>query len=680
MSSGVLPWRVFNDVAVNMARRKLAWDGGFECLTASHFPPCAPGSWLECDDLKGLCSERHEKLEVPAPEIHIVIWERKTSRATDPAAACLLLQKTNDRHASGSGGGGPGSPASCSISGATSANETSGSHRTGVPLASDTLSQDEAVTHGHRRLTNPRGVIDGQVLPLALEEIQVNSEGFLLENGPVAGNEVARTNALQSQEALMASLVSAPREEKLPQDQFVASSFLSRTVSANTQLAQRNAGDTVVASTVADTHAADPMQGVKSVHVEGTVAPEKSVPFKQLLSPETERLKPEQCVTFQIHNLKKKETSALSQMANSPQNPPLPEARKKPFVGSWVQGLLSRGASFMPPCVSAHSRAAVTDLQPSVKGASNFGGFKTKGKRQKANQASRRARGCASKPPPASGPPASGPPASHPWPGGAASPHAVVSASPQVVTGCDSASLGAPLGTPLGHSSHGGDSDISSANPGDSVEGQIHKLRLKLLKKLKAKKKKLAALMSSPQNGQLPGENVEHVSHCGSPNDGESIEDLLKELQYQIDLADDKCGGAPVPGAPPHDAQAHEDILAELLFPAAMPTALSEHGDADLRCLEVGDSRVPAPAPSELSSPCHARPGQDHHSCSPAKDSQCGVQPAPPTGHACSRAPGWGSPGKPDVFDDLFSMSALSSLAHDTLDLPYFDEYLFEAC
>lgn len=242
---------------------------------------------------------------------------------------------------------------------------------------------------------------------------------------------------------------------------------------------------------------------------------------------------------------------------------------------------------------------------------------------------------------------------------------------------CDSASLGAPLG----HGSRGDDVDVSSTNPGDSVEGQIHKLRLKLLKKLKAKKKKLAALMSSPQNGKLPGENVEHVSHCGSPNDGESIEDLLKELQYQIDLADNKCGGATVPGVAPYGTQAHEDILAELLSPAAVSAVLSEPGEADLRYLEVGENRVPAPVPSELSSvPRHARLGQDHDSRSPAKDNQCGVQPAPLTGHACSRTPSWESPVKPDVFDDLFSTSALNSLAHDTLDLPYFDEYLFETC
>ncbi|XP_039718372.1 SUMO-specific isopeptidase USPL1 isoform X2 [Pteropus medius] len=639
----------------------------------------ADGSWLECDDLKGLCSERHEKLEVPAPEIHIVIWERKTSRMTDPAAACLPLQKTDDGRASGPGTGDPGSPASCSVSGAASAGTTSASHPTGVSVASDTLSQNEAVTHGHRLLADPGGVIDSQILPLALEEIQVNSEGFLLENGPVAGNEVARTDAAQSQESLMASVVSAPRKEKLSQDQFADSSFPSRTVNANTQSTQRDTEGMVVATAVTDTRAADPTQGVKSAHVEGAVAPEKSVPFKQLLSPETEKLKPEQCVTLEIGNLKKKETSlkkkktlAFAQMAKPVPDPPLEAARKKPFVGSWVQGLLSKGASFMPPCVSAHSRSAVADLQPSVKGASNFGGFKTKGKRQKANQASRRARGCASKPPPASGPPAS-----PPWPGGAALPHAVVSTSPRVVARCDNASLGAPLG----HGSRGGDIDVSSTNPGDSVEGQIHKLRLKLLKKLKAKKKKLAALMSSPQNGKLPGENVEHVSHCGSPNDGESIEDLLKELQYQIDLADNKCGGATVPGVAPYGTQAHEDILAELLSPAAVSAVLSEHGEADLRYLEVGENRVPAPVPSELSSvPRHARLGQDHDSGSPAKDNQCGVQPAPLTGHACSRTPSWESPVKPDVFDDLFSTSALNSLAHDTLDLPYFDEYLFENC
>lgn len=615
-------------------------------------------------------------MEVPAPEIHIVIWERQTSRAAGPAAACLPLQKAAERQAPGVGGGGPGSPAPCSVSGAAPAGATSGSHPTGVSVASDSLSQDEAVPRGHHLPAEPSGVMDSQSLPLAPKEIRVRSEGFLLENGPAAGNEVAGTDALQSREPLAAALGPAPRRAERSRDPLAESGLPRPTVSAGARPARRGTEDAAVAGAGTGTDAPHPTQGAEPVPAEGTVAPEGSVPFKQLLSPETERLKPEQCVPLQICDLKKKETPALSRTASSPQNPPPQEARKKPFVGSWVQGLLSKGASFLPPCMSAHGRATVTGLQPAVKGASNFGGFKTKGKRQKANQASRRARGCASKPPPASGPPAG-----HPGPGSVASPHAAVSASPQVVAGCDSAPLAAPLGTPLGHGSHGGDSDVSSANPGDSVEGQIHKLRLKLLKKLKAKKKKLAALMSSPQNGKLPGGNAELASQCGSPNDGESIEDLLKELQHQIDVAD-KYGGAAVPGMSPCGSQAHEDILAELLSPAAgVSVALSERGEADLRYLEVGEHCVPAPVPGEPSSlPRPAHPGQDHNSHSPAKDSQCGVQPAPPTGPARSRTPSWESSVKPDVFDDLFSSSALDSLAHDTLDLPYFDEYLFETC
>ena len=35
---------------------------------------------------------------------------------------------------------------------------------------------------------------------------------------------------------------------------------------------------------------------------------------------------------------------------------------------------------------------------------------------------------------------------------------------------------------------------------------------------------------------------------------------------------------------------------------------------------------------------------------------------------------------KTDIFDEFFSTSALNSLADDTLDLPHFDEYLFENC
>lgn len=54
--------------------------------------------------------------------------------------------------------------------------------------------------------------------------------------------------------------------------------------------------------------------------------------------------------------------------------------------------------------------------------------------------------------------------------------------------------------------------------------------------------------MSSPHNGKLPSEHLEHMSHCGSPNNGESIEDLLKQLQYRVDIADNKCEGTTIPG------------------------------------------------------------------------------------------------------------------------------------
>ncbi|XP_026348868.2 SUMO-specific isopeptidase USPL1 isoform X1 [Ursus arctos] len=625
----------------------------------------ADGSWLECDDLKGLRSERHERFEVLASEIHIVIWERKTSETTDKASACLPLKKTNDEPTFGDEK--PTSPTWCSVGDASSAEPSSRTLPTGVAVAPRTLSQGEAVAHGHL-LSGPEGLVDNNILSLTLEEIQVNSEHFLLENEPVAENTgVGKTNSLQSQESLIASLVSAPCFEKLTQDQFVDLSLPSQIVDADMQLAQPNTEDTVDT-----THATDPVNGVKLVDVEGTVALKKDTPLKQFLSPKTEKLKPEQAVTAQISNLKKNETVAFSQTitAKSVQNPSLKETPKKPFVGSWVKGLLSKGASFMPPCVSAHNRNTVTDLQPSVKGASNFGGFKTKGINQKANRASKKASRCASKPPTVSIPPSS-----HPSSGGTTSGVcANVTADSDALKKCENTSYGA-------HHSHDScvkENGVSAANHGDSVEGQIHKLRLKLLKKLKAKKKKLAALMSSPQKGTLPSENLEHVSHCGSPSDCESIEDLLKELQYQIDTADNKSGCTTVP----YSSQSHEEILAELLSPTAVvSTERSENGEADFRYLEMGDDHIPAPVSTELNDiPQNTHLRQDHNYCSPTKKNQCEVQPDSLTNNVCIRTLNLESSMKTDIFDEFFSTSTLNSLANDTLDLPHFDEYLFESC
>ncbi|XP_058897779.1 SUMO-specific isopeptidase USPL1 isoform X1 [Kogia breviceps] len=635
----------------------------------------ADGSWLECDDLKGPCSERHEKFQVPASEIHIVIWERKTSQMTDKAPACCPLKKTYDQHAFRDEN--QVSPALCSVGDAASAGMSSGTHPTNVSVAPNTLSQDEAVTFEHHLFSGLKGLVDKNISPLTFEEIQVNSEGFLLENKPVAENAgVVKTHTLQSQESLMASLVSTPCKDKLTQDQRVDLSFSSQLVNTNVPSVQLNTEDTVVTQPVNDIRATDLTQRVKSVETEGTVALEKGAPSKQFLLPKTAKLKPEQHVTSQVSDLKEKEAATSSQTitAKPSQNPFLKENQKKPFVGSWVKGLLSKGVSFMPFRVSAHNRNTVTDLQPSVKGASNFGGFKTKGTKQKGNWASREAHRCAGKPPPVSNP-APG----HPSPVSIASPlPANGDGDLEVLKKCEHASYGVHLS----HSSHGNENGVSSANHGDSVEGQIHKLRLKLLKKLKAKKKKLAALMSSPQNGTLPSENLEHMSHCGSPNDGESIEDLLKELQHQIDIADSKSGCATVPSVSSYGSQTHEEILAELLSPTTVvSTELSENEEADFRYLEMGDNHIPAPVPNELNNiPQNIHLRQDHNYCSPTKKNQCKVQPDSLTSNAYVTALNSENPMKTDIFDEFFSTSALNSLASDTLDFPHFDEYLFEDC
>uniref|UniRef100_A0A8C8ZXN6 Ubiquitin specific peptidase like 1 n=1 Tax=Prolemur simus TaxID=1328070 RepID=A0A8C8ZXN6_PROSS len=633
----------------------------------------ADGSWLECDDLKGPCSERHENFEVPASEIHIVIWERKTSQVTDKEAACLLLKKTNDQHDFGNEK--PESPALCSMGDAASAETAPVTHPADMAVAPHAHPQAEAGAHGDHLLSGPKGLVDSTILPLTLEEtvqqtasvFQFNSEAFLLASKPVVENTgIVKTNTSQSQESLMPSSVSAPCKENLIQDQLVDPNFPSQVLNTNIQSVQQNVEDTLSTKPVNNTHTVGLTQGVNSVEIE------KDAHLKQLLTPKTETIKPEQVIS-QVSHLKKKETAAdsLTVTAKSLQNQSVKENQKKPFVGSWVKGLLSRGASFMPPCVSAHNRNTLTDLQPSVKGANNFGGFKTKGIKQKANRVSRKAHRGASKPPPVSEPPPAPPPSGST----AAQPHVSASAAAEVVKG-ENASPGAHLN----HSSHANENGVSSANHGDSVEGQIHKLRLKLLKKLKAKKRKLAALTSSPQSEKLPSESLEHVPQGGSPNDCESLEDLLNELQYQIDLADKKSGCTTVSGVSPYNSQTHEEILAELLSPTSVvSTELSENGEADFRYLEMGDNHTPAPVPGELNDISqNTYVGQDHNYCSPTKKNACEGQPNSLANNACVRTLNLESPMKTDIFDEFFSTSALNSLANDTFDLPHFDEYLFE--
>lgn len=598
----------------------------------------ADGSWLECDDLKGPWAKRHVTCKVPASEIHIVVWERKLQVPTEEAT-CFPCTKPCAQPASGEEQ--PASPALYSVGGPATS-EPSAAHPAHMPVTPQTLPEVQAVAHGGSVLSGTEGSVE------TTSASQMDSKDCLLEDKPVAESaELVRALAVQPQDSLTTSLSSNPCEGKL---------VVSAGVRTDPQAVLSQAGDTVVPKPVPDAPVpVPPVQEVKSMVAEDTQI--------QLLPLTTERLKPAQPGKSQT-NLRKRETTASSKMVttSSPQNQPRKDDQKKAFVGSWVKGLLSRGGAFMPPCVLAQNRA-VADLQPSVKGASHFDGFKTKNTNWKANRMSRKASQRVDKLSPGNSSPPSGSTADLPHAGG--------KASAALLKGQERSHAAL-----LGHSSHDNKSATSLAVPGDATEDGVHKLRLKLLKKLKAKKKKLAALMSSPNCGTSVSDQSDSVSHCGSPNDSESIEDLLSELQHQIDLADSKSGCTPAPGGTSYNSQSHEEILAELLSPAALsePSASVE---PELRYLEMGDS---TPAPSEFSViPQSTSLSQDHNYCSPKK-SQTEVEQCSLTDSTSIRTLNLESPMKTDIFDEFFPASTLNSLANDTLDIPHFDEYLFENC
>ncbi|XP_004714894.3 SUMO-specific isopeptidase USPL1 [Echinops telfairi] len=608
----------------------------------------ADGSWLECDDLKGPCSERRERFEVPASEIHIVIWEREPSPTPANATASLPLTETNDRDTLGSQNqtlspvGPVGSPIAAP-----------GSPVTQPALGSGGAPKDPA-------LSGPQGLAGSHILALTLDELEAGSECFPLENKPEGEDQpalAARLSPSLSLDSLLDSLVAAPCAEKPVQAQTLDVRLPSPGPGASLPPGPPGTQDAFPAAPGHTGPAAAPQQG------EGPGESQAGAQLAHRSPPGAEALKPEPHVPSQA-------SGAGPGSARPGAKQPVYEVQKKPFVGSWVQGLLSRGVSFMPPCVSAQARTALTGLQPSVKGARNFGGFKTKAGSQKASRASKKAHKWASKPPELPSQPASGGTASLPCPIGTAD------LGPQRMGGS---------------ASPGKDRGFSAAALGETREGQIHQLRLKLLKKLRAKKKKLAALTSSPASssssppsGMPPRDPLENTSHCGSPSDCDSIEQLLNELQYQIDIADSSAGGPPLPSASPLSGQTQEEILAELLCPAVVASpALPEPGEVDFQYLEMGDNHVPVPvpAPSELGlSPQNSHPRGDHNYCSPTKKDLDGGQASPWASHTCAQALDLDSPVKTDIFDEFFSTSALNALTGDPLDLPHFDEDLFESC
>ncbi|XP_043851832.1 SUMO-specific isopeptidase USPL1 isoform X2 [Dromiciops gliroides] len=640
------------------------------------------GTWLECDDLKGPYCKRHQSFEVPASEVHIVIWERNISKTIDQSMVEFPVEKTENFSPSDSK---PESLALCS--GGDAATEMFSTFDQENILSATTTDPQYTVAtdHEYSLLSGLEDLVDNDIITLTLTEIHVDSEGNPIENQSVIRDEaVAEVDTLQKQELILPSSQLTPCGEMPVQPQALPTSILTQNASIDLksdQQNQENTSDTICMNSIV--HVTTLSEGEKPLQIQeikvtfSPTALEKDAVSSPVPSPKVEKLVSKQSGLSQVSNLKitnniagDSQSVVLGSTNNSSQS------QKKKFVGSWVKGLLNKGVSFMPSCASANERKVhlqkTTDLNSLVKRANNFRGFKPKGiinqtSPQAPKKTSRSA--CNSLP--------------------------VLNSSPSNISTSlisDEVPEGTKIltkslyknaqplssGIPPKQSFNGNENHISSG----TYESQTHKLRLKLLKKLKAKKQKLATLQALQINGKPPKKSTKHLPQDASQNECDSLQGLLMELQDHINATDNKPKGTTHSSISLHSSPTHEDFLAELLSSTTTVASseLPRDRENDCEYLEMVNNHNTTPTLSDfVSGFSSAYPSKDHNYNSPVKQSQYEVQMDSLTNNSCAKTLNLENPLKTDIIDEFFSTSVLSSSADDIEYLPHFDEYMFDS-
>lgn len=211
----------------------------------------------------------------------------------------------------------------------------------------------------------------------------------------------------------------------------------------------------------------------------------------------------------------------------------------------------------------------------------------------------------------------------------------------------------------------------------NNIDSKAQKLRLKLLKKLQTKKNQLASLdqlMKTNQCGEYlsAGQSLNHAT-----NNGDLMYDFLNDLcgQAGVEDRDSVCTSS---NASLNSSPSHEELLAELFTPTTATT---------FNCMKPDDLRYGEPptggiANGKLSTIYNiGSRTANNNLTSPISVSTMPQQAYKNefTSITNIHTPSFESPIKDDMLVDLLSISTLNSLSGDH-ELPNFDENLFENC
>ncbi|NXY89858.1 USPL1 isopeptidase, partial [Alcedo cyanopectus] len=627
------------------------------------------GTWLECDDLKGPYCKRHKRFEVPPSEIHIIIWEKKTSHVPEELNSQFQSKNTEDF---------PLNVQSNStvfhhgfdntIQKIPVVHHKEDSVRTPDKKQQQVAEDETVVHHGSENLPHD------DFVTLMLEEIKVDSEGKSLLNRKMVGNNsVIEMGTPQQKESAFSSSTSGEfAETSLGMNN---KSTLHENSGIFLHLEELTPAD--ITPPVPKKHNPDPYDLPLAQRADDrTNLPNRKNGLNSDLK--LNKNLPVENITQSPDLKEASKIVANSQVASSAAAnnsfQPSYKDQKRGFVGSWVNKLLSKNTYFMHPSASAlkNERSCKTPLMKKinevrlpVKGASNFGGFQSRSTNKTSEN-------------PKSVVPQSN--NTHPF-----SNFKGFSQSAHLPTASHTTTAGPPwnksgnMPSTLGKVTQFRSPSCNSGKAEESESEKTKKLRLKLLKKLNAKKKKLASLdrlaVELMKHEKPASGDVSTPPQLESCSDSELLQNFLRELQYQMDGTGNAAefNAQAVSECTGHNTS--DEILAELLSPASTVASLeAPRSEDECMYMEMVDSSVATVADEKTSVPHAARTSKDHNYYSPVKDTDLELHTISKT--STKKLP-FESPTRDDILEDLFSISAPSSMAGD-IDLPHFDETLFE--
>ncbi|XP_068786220.1 SUMO-specific isopeptidase USPL1 [Struthio camelus] len=634
------------------------------------------GTWLECDDLKGPYCKRHKRFEVPPSGIFIVVWEKKTSHVPEELNSQFQSKNIEDFPLNNVRSN--STVLHCGFENAVDKIFAEHHREDSVRIPDKTQQQvAEDESSAHDGLEN---LAQDDVITLTLVEIQVGSEAESLEKGQMVGNNLVEMDTLQQQESVCSP--NTPHTGEVAGTSLAVNNKCTLSEDRSICLPLEELNPTNITSPVPKKQDPYPSYSPLAQMTDDKVNlfnTENGTGLNSELQL-NKNLSPAEHITQRSPDLKDASKTVVdSQIANSSaaNNPfqPSHKDQKRGFVGSWVKKLLSKNTSFMPSSASGLKNERnyqipavqkIGNVRLPIKGASNFDGFQGRGTSKMTET------------------PKSAVPQGkniHPLSNfrGFSQDFHLPTTNRIANEGPTWKKSRSVLGT-SGKVVQLNSPSCNSGKVKESDTDKTKKLRQKLLKKLNAKKKKLASL------DRLAVEQMKHErpvngdgsppSHFESHNDSELLQTFLRELQYQIDVADNESeiDASSISMCTGHDA--NNEILAELLSPTSTVASLEvPKGEDECMYLEMGDSNAARAVPAEMTSVSLATvPREDHNYYSPVKESNSEV-------HTMNKSSvkklAFESATSEDILEDLFSISAPSSVAGD-IDLPHFDETLFE--